>query len=57
MGLAEKIYQDVKDLSEEKQAEIIEYIDFIKFKDKKQRGKVVDDFIDENMEALKELGK
>ncbi len=57
MGLAEKIYEDVKELSEEKQGEIIEYIEFVKSKEKNRKNKIVDSFIDENLEALKELAK
>jgi len=57
MGLAEKIYEDVKDLSEEKQGDIIEYIEFVKSKEKKRKKKIVDSFIDENIEALNELAK
>lgn len=57
MSLAEKIYEDAKALPEDKQVEIIEYIEFIKYREKKIREKVMDDFIDDNLEALKELVK
>lgn len=57
MSLAEKIYQDVQNLSEDTQVEIIEFIEFVKFKEKRKRDKLMDNFIDDNMEALKELAK
>ncbi|WP_434302432.1 hypothetical protein [Clostridium botulinum] len=57
MILAEKIFQDVKGLSQQQQLQVIEYIEFIKYKEKKYKEKLMDDFIDNNEEALKELGK
>ncbi|APH25024.1 hypothetical protein [Clostridium botulinum] len=57
MLLAEKIFQDVKDLSQQQQMEIMEYIEFIKYKEKKYKEKLMNDFIDNNEESLKELGK
>ncbi|WP_279146106.1 MULTISPECIES: hypothetical protein [Clostridium] len=57
MSLAERIFEDVKDLPEDKQVEIIEYIEFIKYREKKYKEKLMDSFIDDNLEALKELAK
>ncbi|APH13497.1 hypothetical protein NPD5_3895 [Clostridium sporogenes] len=57
MILAEKIFQDVKGLSQRQQLQVIEYIEFIKYKEKKDKEELMDDFIDNNKEALKELGK
>ncbi|BDB03622.1 hypothetical protein [Clostridium botulinum] len=57
MLLAEKIFQNVKGLSQQQQLQVIEYIEFIKYKEKKYKEKLMDDFIDNNEEALKELGK
>ncbi|KRQ87106.1 hypothetical protein ABG79_00904 [Caloramator mitchellensis] len=57
MNLAEKIFDDIRTLPEKAQAEVIEYIEFLKYREKKQREKLMDQFIDENFEALKELAK
>lgn len=57
MSLAERIYEEVKNLPEENQADIIEYIEFIKLKEKKQHLKIAEGFINDNIEALKELAK
>ena len=57
MSLAEKIYEEVQKLSESKQAEIINYIEYVKSKETKEHLKIAKDFINENMEALKELAK
>ncbi|WP_032072388.1 hypothetical protein [Clostridium botulinum] len=57
MILAEKIFQNVKGLSQQQQLQVIEYIEFIKYKERKDKEKLMDDFIDNNEEALKELGK
>ncbi|MCC5439691.1 hypothetical protein [Clostridium botulinum] len=57
MLLAEKIFQDIKGLSQQQQLQVIEYIEFIKYKERKDKEKLMDDFIDNNEEALKELGK
>ncbi len=47
----------LKGLSQQQQMQVIEYIEFIKYKEKKDKEKLMDDFIDNNKEALKELGK
>lgn len=57
MSLAEKIYEEVQKLSKSKQAEIINYIEYVKSKKIKEHLKIAKDFINENMEALKELAK
>lgn len=57
MGVAEKIYENIKNLPEDKLADIEEYIDYIRYKEKKHKEQIMDDFIDENLEALKELAK
>lgn len=57
MSLAEKIYEEVQKLPEAKQAEIINYIEYVKSKENKEHLKVAEDFINDNMEALKELAK
>lgn len=57
MSLAEKIFEDVKNLPENKQVEVMEYIEFVKYREKKEKEKLMDSFIDDNLEALKELAK
>ncbi|MBU3190306.1 hypothetical protein K9O30_01750 [Clostridium bowmanii] len=57
MSLADKIYEEVQKLSEAKQAEIIDFIEFVKSKEKKEHLKIAEDFINDNIEALKELAK
>lgn len=36
---------------------MIDFIEFLKMKDKKELGKLMDSIIDENREALEELGQ
>lgn len=57
MSLAEKIYEEVRKLPESKQAEIIDYIEYVKSKEKRDHLKVAEDFIKDNLEALKALAK
>lgn len=40
MLLAEKIFQNVKGLSQQQQMQVIEYIEFIKYKEKKDKRKI-----------------
>lgn len=57
MSLAERIFEDIKSLPEDKQVEVMEYIEFVKYREKREKEKLMDSFIDDNLEALKELAK
>lgn len=54
---AEKLIKDFEELSEEKKKEVIDFVEFLKQKEKKDLEKTMDDIISENDEALKELAK
>jgi len=55
MSLEEKLIEITKEMNDDMLIEIIDFAEFIKYRDKKQREKLKDNFIDENIEALKEL--
>lgn len=57
MGLAEKLIRDFEQLSEEKKKEVIDFVEFIKIRERKEKIEIMDSIIDENHEALKELSK
>ncbi|MBV7276053.1 DUF2281 domain-containing protein [Clostridiaceae bacterium UIB06] len=57
MGFSEKIIQDVNDLSEEKQKEVIDFIEFLKQKQNKEDDEIIDKVVLENAEAMEELAK
>jgi len=57
MSLAEKLIKDFEQLSEDKKKEVIDFVEFLKIKEKKERIGLMDFVIDENEEALKELAK
>jgi len=55
MNLAEKLLVEFGQLSEEKQKEVINFIEFIKIKEQKEIENLMDAVITENKEALEEL--
>lgn len=57
MRLAEKLVQEFEKLPEEKKKEVIDFVEFLKQKDKKDKQALMDSIIDENAEALKGLAK
>lgn len=57
MSLAEKLVKDFEQLSEDKKKEVIDFVEFLKIKERKEKIELMDSIIDENEEALKELAK
>ena len=57
MSLAEKLVKDFEQLSEDKKKEVIDFVEFLKIKERKEKIELMDSIIDENGEALKELAK
>lgn len=57
MRLAEILVQEFEKLSDEKKKEVIDFVEFLKQKDRKDKQALMDSIIDENAEALKELAK
>lgn len=57
MTLAEKLMMEFEQLTEEKQKQVIVFIEFIKVKEQREIEDLMDDLIAENNEALKELAK
>ena len=57
MTLAEKLMGEFDKLTEENNKEVIDFIEFIKIKEKKEVENLMDTIIAENNEALKELAK
>ncbi|WP_199242624.1 hypothetical protein [Desulfosporosinus fructosivorans] len=55
MNLAEKLLVEFGQLTEEKQKEVIDFIEFIKIKEQKEIENLMDAVITENKEALEEL--
>ncbi|MDG0791440.1 DUF2281 domain-containing protein [Cohnella ginsengisoli] len=57
MSLEEKLIQDFLSLPQEKQIEVIDFVEFLKSKNNSKIENVMDDIINENIEALRELAK
>jgi TPP-dependent pyruvate/acetoin dehydrogenase alpha subunit len=57
MTLAEKLIGEFEQLTEEKQKEVIDFIEFIKAKEQRDIENLMDTVITENNEALKELAE
>jgi uncharacterized protein YfbU (UPF0304 family) len=57
MSLAERFLKDFEELPEDKKKEVIDFIEFLKMRDKNELGKLMDSIIDENREAFKELSQ
>ncbi|MGE5330059.1 MAG: hypothetical protein ACM3KR_11220 [Deltaproteobacteria bacterium] len=57
MSLAEKLLKEFQELPDEKKMEVIDFVQFLKMKEKSDLYKVMDDIINENVESLRELAK
>ncbi|GGO00934.1 DUF2281 domain-containing protein [Saccharibacillus kuerlensis] len=57
MSLEQKLINDFLSLPQEKQMEVIDFVEFLKTKNVSQTESMMDDIINENLEALKELAK
>lgn len=55
VNLAEKLLKEFEELPEEKKQEVIDFVEFLKTKSKKEVEKLMDSIIEENKEALEEL--
>ena len=55
MNLAEKLLVEFEQLTEEKQKEVINFIEFIKIKEQREIENLMDAVITENKEALEDL--
>ncbi len=57
MNLNELLYKKIEALPDEKKIEVIEFIDFLNYKKTIKLNHLMDQIIDDNEEALRELGK
>ncbi len=55
MTLAEKLIKEFEQLPEEKKMQVIDFLEFLK--EKRNIEALMDDIIDQNLEALQELAK
>ena len=55
MNLAEKLLVEFEQLTEEKQKEVINFIEFIKIREQREIENLMDAVITENKEALEDL--
>jgi hypothetical protein len=57
MTLAEKLVQEFEKLTEDKKKEVLDFVEFLKSKERRKMENFMDNIIDDNIEALKELAK
>lgn len=57
MTIVEKFIKEFEELPVDKQAEVIDFIEFLRIKENNKITQMMDSIIDENMEALLELAK
>jgi len=57
MDLSEKISELVKDLSEDKQLQVIDFIEFLRQKQLKEDMEIMDKIFEDNREVMEELAK
>ncbi|WP_128101506.1 DUF2281 domain-containing protein [Paenibacillus sp. DCT19] len=57
MSIEEKLIQDFLTLPDDKKIEVIDFVEFLKNRNNKQMDSLMDDIINENIEALRELSK
>ena len=55
MSLTEKLLKEIEGLSDERKQEVIDFVEFLKTKSKKEVEAMMDSIIKENKEALEEL--
>ena len=57
MSLAKKLVDEFKELDDRQQQEVIDFVEFLKMKKESHIESLMDEIIDDNKEALKELGR
>ncbi|MCT4646117.1 MAG: hypothetical protein N4A74_14110 [Carboxylicivirga sp.] len=57
MTLSERLLKEFETLNENHQSEVIDFVEFLKAREEKKIENMMDDIINDNMEALKELAK
>jgi hypothetical protein len=57
MSLAEKLLKEFEQLPDDKKREVIDFVEFLKTRTRSEVENLMDIIIDENSEALKELGQ
>jgi hypothetical protein len=57
MSLAEKLMGEFNELPDDKKQEVIDFVEFLKQRTDKNIDSLMNQIIDENQEALKELAK
>lgn len=57
MTLAEKLLQDFQGLPDDKKKQVIDFVEFLRSKQRQEIESIMDEIIDENNEAFVELAK
>jgi len=57
MTLSERLLKEFETLNENHKSEVIDFVEFLKSREEKRVENLMDDIIDNNIEALKELAK
>ncbi len=57
MSMAEELLKKFEDLPEDKKRQVIDFVDFLKLKERKDIIDMMDGIISENKEAFQELSK
>lgn len=57
MTLVDKFIKEFEELPVEKQAEVIDFMEFLRFKEDRKMNDLMDSIITDNKEALLELAK
>lgn len=55
MGLTEKLIKEFEQLSDKRKMEVLDFVEFVKEKEKGELVNLMDAVIEENREALEEL--
>jgi uncharacterized protein YfbU (UPF0304 family) len=55
MSMAEKLLKDFEQLPEDQKKEVIDFVEFLKAKSRTEVEKLMDEIIEENAEAFREL--
>lgn len=57
MTLAEKLLQNFQELPDEKKQQVIDFVEFLRIKERQELEQMMDNIITDNKEAFEELAK
>ncbi len=57
MTLADRLLKEFEELSDERKVEVIDFLEFVRMKEKKEKEDLMEQIINDRIEVFKELAK